>query len=113
MSQFESIDKVLKKGRLELQEVKKKFQKPEDPWDDDSTVRTNTNRNPNETIFGDNKNKKKKFNNNTNNNVPPKNETPLTKHQKARQKVLQKRTCLLYTSPSPRDATLSRMPSSA
>ena len=23
------------------------------------------------------------------------------------------RTCLLYTSPSPRDATLSRMPSSA
>ena len=24
-----------------------------------------------------------------------------------------KRTCLLYTSPSPRDATLSRMPSSA
>ena len=92
MSQFESIDRVLKKGRLELQEVKKKFQKPEDPWDDDSTVRTNTNRNPNETIFGDNKNKKKKFNNNTNNNVPPKNETPLTKHQKARQQVLQKRT---------------------
>jgi hypothetical protein len=92
MSQFESIDKVLKKGRLELQEVKKKFQKPEDPWDDDSTVRTNTNRNPNETIFGDNKNKKKKFNNNTNNNVPPKNETPLTKHQKARQQVIQKRT---------------------
>ena len=87
MSQFESIDKVLKKGRLELQEVKKKFQKPEDPWDDDSTVRTNTNRNPNETIFGDNKNKKKKFNNNTNNN-----ETPLTKHQKARQQVIQKRT---------------------
>ena len=28
MSQFESIDRVLKKGRLELQEVKKKFQKP-------------------------------------------------------------------------------------
>ena len=25
----------------------------------------------------------------------------------------QMRTCLLYTSPSPRDATLSRMPSSA
>ena len=25
----------------------------------------------------------------------------------------QKRICLLYTSPSPRDATLSRMPSSA
>ena len=27
--------------------------------------------------------------------------------------VIDKRTCLLYTSPSPRDATLSRMPSSA
>ena len=26
---------------------------------------------------------------------------------------LRTRTCLLYTSPSPRDATLSRMPSSA
>ena len=91
MSQFESIDKVLKKGRLELQEVKKKFQKPEDPWGDD-TVKTNTNKNPNETIFGDPPKKEKKFNNNTNNNVPPKNETPLTKHQKARQQVIQKRT---------------------
>ena len=60
MSQFESIDKVLKKGRLELKEVKKKFQKPEDPWGDD-TVKTNTNRNPNETIFGNNKNKKKEI----------------------------------------------------
>ena len=28
-------------------------------------------------------------------------------------KILQSETCLLYTSPSPRDATLSRMPSSA
>ena len=27
--------------------------------------------------------------------------------------ALEKRICLLYTSPSPRDATLSRMPSSA
>ena len=94
MSQFESIDRVLKKGRLELQEVKKKFQTPPDPWDDDSTVRTN--RNPNETIFGDNKNKKqKKFINQDERpkgETPPKNETPLTKHQKARQKVLQKRT---------------------
>ena len=27
--------------------------------------------------------------------------------------VAQTRACLLYTSPSPRDATLSRMPSSA
>jgi hypothetical protein len=94
MSQFESIDRVLKKGRLELQEVKKKFQKPEDPWGDD-TVKTNTNRNPNETIFGDNKNKKKKFINQDERptgETPPKNEKPLTKHQKARQKVLQKRT---------------------
>ena len=29
------------------------------------------------------------------------------------QKILRSRGCLLYTSPSPRDATLSRMPSSA
>ena len=29
------------------------------------------------------------------------------------QRVLEIGTCLLYTSPSPRDATLSRMPSSA
>ena len=29
------------------------------------------------------------------------------------QKVIQTYFCLLYTSPSPRDATLSRMPSSA
>ena len=31
----------------------------------------------------------------------------------ARVIVPARRTCLLYTSPSPRDATLSRMPSSA
>ena len=30
-----------------------------------------------------------------------------------RMAILQKKACLLYTSPSPRDATLSRMPSSA
>ena len=30
-----------------------------------------------------------------------------------RQKISKDKTCLLYTSPSPRDATLSRMPSSA
>ena len=30
-----------------------------------------------------------------------------------KQPMLRCRTCLLYTSPSPRDATLSRMPSSA
>ena len=29
------------------------------------------------------------------------------------EKSIQKYGCLLYTSPSPRDATLSRMPSSA
>ena len=95
MSQFESIDKVLKKGRLELQEAKKKFQKPEDPWGDD-TVRTNTNRNPNETIFGDNKNKKEKKYKpkpETPKNVPPEtnNNKPLTKHQKERQKIETKR----------------------
>ena len=32
---------------------------------------------------------------------------------KAMSQKSKKRTCLLYTSPSPRDATLSRMPSSA
>ena len=31
----------------------------------------------------------------------------------ANQTISQPYTCLLYTSPSPRDATLSRMPSSA
>ena len=31
----------------------------------------------------------------------------------ARTLSLKEETCLLYTSPSPRDATLSRMPSSA
>ena len=95
MSQFESIDNVLKKGRLELQEVKKKkFQKPEDPWGDD-TVKTNTNKSPNETIFGDPPKKEKKFINQDERptgETPPKNEKPLTKHQKARQQVIQKRT---------------------
>ena len=32
---------------------------------------------------------------------------------KTQQQVEQIKNCLLYTSPSPRDATLSRMPSSA
>ena len=32
---------------------------------------------------------------------------------KTREKAVLARGCLLYTSPSPRDATLSRMPSSA
>ena len=34
-------------------------------------------------------------------------------HQKWRRQTHSKNACLLYTSPSPRDATLSRMPSSA
>ena len=33
--------------------------------------------------------------------------------KKVAKKKTKKKTCLLYTSPSPRDATLSRMPSSA
>ena len=33
--------------------------------------------------------------------------------QNSLKEVLSSNTCLLYTSPSPRDATLSRMPSSA
>ena len=88
MSQFESIDRVLKKGRLELQEVKKKFQKPPDPWDDgkdDSNVKTENETKRNRKI-------EKRYVKNSNNNQSSKNETPLTKHQKARQKVLQKRT---------------------
>ena len=36
---------------------------------------------------------------------------PQTKQQKQVEELIQ--SCLLYTSPSPRDATLSRMPSSA
>ena len=40
-----------------------------------------------------------------------------TKYQQAQQEAIdikgEFQTCLLYTSPSPRDATLSRMPSSA
>ena len=35
------------------------------------------------------------------------------KKEKAEQKKKEADACLLYTSPSPRDATLSRMPSSA
>ena len=40
--------------------------------------------------------------------TPPSIDTP-----QRRRRAAQRRTCLLYTSPSPRDATLSRMPSSA
>ena len=42
MSQFESIDRVLKKGRLELQEAKKFGPPPED--DGNENVKTETNR---------------------------------------------------------------------
>ena len=35
------------------------------------------------------------------------------KAQLARELIARDKDCLLYTSPSPRDATLSRMPSSA
>ena len=38
---------------------------------------------------------------------------PRTNHDVPREARPMARTCLLYTSPSPRDATLSRMPSSA
>ena len=38
---------------------------------------------------------------------------PIRARKRRRQRRLGPRGCLLYTSPSPRDATLSRMPSSA
>ena len=38
---------------------------------------------------------------------------PLQMHTELCAKVLKHYTCLLYTSPSPRDRSLSRMPSSA
>ena len=41
-----------------------------------------------------------------------KKKSPRTARRRKRKKS-KSRTCLLYTSPSPRDATLSRMPSSA
>ena len=40
-------------------------------------------------------------------------EDNLTQYFKFAQEIKPKYICLLYTSPSPRDATLSRMPSSA
>ena len=39
--------------------------------------------------------------------------TTMSIHLKENQKPLGKKGCLLYTSPSPRDGLLSRMPSSA
>ena len=90
MSLFERIQNK----RYDLQERKKN----PPPKGDGSgePVRTNTNRNPNETIFGDNKNKKEKKYGpkpETPKNVPPEtnNNEPLTKHQKERQKIETKR----------------------
>ena len=90
MSLFEKINNK----RYDLQERKKN----PPPKGDGSgePVRTNTNRNPNETIFGDNKNKKEKKYGpkpETPKNVPPEtnNNEPLTKHQKERQKIETKR----------------------
>ena len=40
-------------------------------------------------------------------------EDQLKKRERATDKIALVNICLLYTSPSPRDATLSRMPSSA
>ena len=44
---------------------------------------------------------------------PPHQKTKVKKLPKEKAKDKASQTCLLYTSPSPRDATLSRMPSSA
>ena len=40
-------------------------------------------------------------------------DTPFVKNDISKRTLASFTTCLLYTSPSPRDATLSRMPSSA
>ena len=39
--------------------------------------------------------------------------TEFVREEKISAKMIKGKFCLLYTSPSPRDATLSRMPSSA
>ena len=41
------------------------------------------------------------------------NDQPIIKPKETKKEVIQLESCLLYTSPSPRDAQLSRMPSSA
>ena len=86
MSLFERI----KNKRYDLQERKKENPPPKGDGSGEP-VTTNTNRNPLDTIFGDNKNKKqKKFinqNERPKGETPPKNETPLTKHQKERLKI--------------------------
>ena len=85
MSQFESIDRVLKKGRLELQEAKKFGPPPED--DGNENVKTETNRKRKKIV------KKYGPKPETPKNVPPEtnNNKPLTKHQKERQKIETKR----------------------
>ena len=45
--------------------------------------------------------------------VMPDLEADLEAYAKVYEKAYGEKACLLYTSPSPRDATLSRMPSSA
>ena len=86
MSLFERI----KNKRYDLQERKKENPPPKGDGSGEP-VTTNTNRNPLDTIFGDNKNKKqKKFvnqNERPKGETPPKNEKPLTKHQRLRQQV--------------------------
>ena len=45
--------------------------------------------------------------------IPETEESRLSRQLRAHEFVANIKACLLYTSPSPRDATLSRMPSSA
>ena len=88
MSQFESIDRVLNKGRLELQEVKKKFNNNSNS-NSNENVKTETNRKRKKIVK---KYKPKPETETPKNETPPKNEKPLTKHQKERAKIEQKRT---------------------
>ena len=46
-------------------------------------------------------------------NVESTPQTTQKSHEETAKKLKKQRTCLLYTSPSPRDRTRSRMPSSA
>ena len=45
--------------------------------------------------------------------ISPNNKIPAIEFEENGKKITLFESCLLYTSPSPRDATLSRMPSSA
>ena len=90
MSQFESIDRILKKGRLELQEAKRFGGGSKD--DGNENVKTeNETKDRKKKFSNTDRTKDGKFNINPNNNEPPKNEKPLTKHQKERQKIETKR----------------------